>query len=110
MPLAPRRYCAYPGCSVLVAKGRCAPHAVAREHTRRNRDVRQWYCSVRWFALRRELLVDAAYTCAHCGIIHTDLAVDHIIKHEGNPEMFWNRANLQTLCFRCHSKKTASGA
>jgi len=94
---------------VLVEQGRCAPHAVARAHTRPNRDVRKWYYHVRWSHLRRAVLCDAAYTCAACGTIQADLAVDHIVKHEGNPELFWNRANLQALCVSCHSQKTARG-
>jgi len=110
MPSAPMRYCAYPGCGVLVERGRCAPHAVVRAHTRPNRDVRKWYYQTPWLQLRREVLVDACYTCAVCGTIQADLAVDHIVKHEGNPDLFLNRANLQALCVRCHSQKTARGA
>jgi len=72
-------------------------------------DVRRWYNNTPWHQLRRTVLVDAAYTCAQCGTIQADLAVDHIVKHNSDPELFWNRANLQALCFRCHSQKTARG-
>jgi 5-methylcytosine-specific restriction endonuclease McrA len=109
MPLAPKRYCAVPGCSVLVERGRCAPHAVALEHTRPNRDVRKWYYTLQWSHLRKSVLTDAAYTCAECGQIQLDLDVDHIVKHEGDPTRFWNRANLQALCKPCHSRKTVRG-
>lgn len=109
MPQRPLRACAYPGCATLVTSGRCAPHAVAREHTRPNRETRKWYYTLAWHHLRRAVLADAAHTCAHCGQIQQDLDVDHIEKHDGNPALFWNRANLQALCPRCHSTKTAHG-
>jgi len=28
--------------------------------------------------------------------------VDHIIRHRGDPVLFWDRANWQALCKRCH--------
>ena len=109
MPTKPLQYCAVPGCGVLVPTGRCAPHAVALEHTRRNRDVRRWYYTAPWLHLRRQVLVEAAFTCAQCGQVRTDLDVDHIVKHEGNSELFYNRANLQALCPACHTRKTGRG-
>jgi 5-methylcytosine-specific restriction protein A len=109
MPSRPLRACVVPGCSALVTTGRCAPHAVALEHTRPNRDVRKWYYTVAWAHLRAEVLTDAAYTCAQCGMVTSTLDVDHIVKHEGDPAQFWNRANLQALCKPCHSRKTEQG-
>lgn len=32
--------------------------------------------------------------------------VDHVTPHKGNPELFWDEANWQSLCHRCHSRKT----
>lgn len=34
--------------------------------------------------------------------------VDHIIPHKGDPTLRWDRANWQSLCKSCHSKKTAA--
>lgn len=109
MPYGPKRYCAYPGCATLVTSGRCAPHAVALEHTRRNRETRKWYYTLAWQHLRRAVLADAAYTCAQCGQVQQKLDVDHIRKHEGDPATFWDRANLQALCAPCHTRKTGRG-
>jgi len=53
--------------------------------------------------------VECGYTCASCGVIHYQLEVDHIVKHEGNPELFWNATNLQALCSPCHTRKTKRG-
>lgn len=32
---------------------------------------------------------------------------DHIIPHRGGIDLFWNRDNWQSLCKRCHDRKTA---
>ena len=112
-PARPReavmQYCTQPGCAVLVPKGRCRTHAVQQEHTRRNRDVRTWYYTARWARLRQQVLVQSAYTCAVCRRVLLDLEVDHIVKHGGDPALFWNTQNLQPLCRTCHQSKTARG-
>jgi 5-methylcytosine-specific restriction enzyme A len=104
------QYCAAPGCGTLVARGRCPVHAVQLEHTRPNRLARRWYCTARWSYLRAQVLVAAAYQCAQCGQVQQRLEVDHITKHDGNPQRFWDRANLQALCPTCHHAKTKRGA
>jgi 5-methylcytosine-specific restriction protein A len=109
MPQRPLQLCAVPGCGTYVRAGRCAPHAVALEYTRRNRDVRKWYYTAAWIHLRQVVLSDAAYTCASCGQVRADLDVDHIVKHEGDPARFWDVANLQALCAACHTRKTGRG-
>lgn len=48
--------------------------------------------------------------CAACqrkGLVVPATEVDHIIPHKGNAERFWDPHNLQSLCHRCHSRKTA---
>ena len=42
---------------------------------------------------------------------HTTAAtvVDHIRPHRGDLDLFWNAANWQSLCARCHNTKTAKG-
>jgi len=34
--------------------------------------------------------------------------VDHISPHKGDSDLFWDRANWQSLCESCHNRKTAS--
>jgi 5-methylcytosine-specific restriction enzyme A len=102
-------FCAQPGCGVLVPKGRCALHARVKEQQRPNRAVRRWYYRDRWKRERERVLVASAYTCASCGVITPSLEIDHIVKHEGNPELFWNPNNLQPLCADCHHRKTGRG-
>ena len=49
--------------------------------------------------------------CVRCGG-HDDrpggMVTDHIVPHCGDHELFWDEANHQTLCKRCHDSKTAS--
>ena len=33
--------------------------------------------------------------------------VDHIKSHKGDKGLFWDPANLQSLCAACHNRKTA---
>ena len=103
------QFCAQPGCGVLVPKGRCPVHARVKEQQRPNRIIRRWYYREQWKRVREQVLVEAGYTCAQCGVIHPALEVDHIVKHGGKAEMFWNRNNLQPLCSACHHRKTGLG-
>jgi 5-methylcytosine-specific restriction protein A len=105
----PSQFCAAPGCGVLVPKGRCPTHARVKEQQRPNRIIRRLYYRDRWKRERERVLVECGYTCAQCGVIHSQLEVDHIVKHDGDPELFWNRNNLQALCSDCHHRKTGLG-
>jgi 5-methylcytosine-specific restriction protein A len=102
--------CVVPGCAQLITRGRrCRQHAVTAEHARPNYAWRRWYRTPRWSALRARVLRDQAYRCAGCGEVVAGLEVDHIVRHEGVPARFWDRANLQALCRRCHQRKTQRG-
>jgi len=103
------QFCAFPQCGVLVPKGRCPTHARTKEQTRPNREVRRWYYRDRWKRERQRVLVEALHTCALCGVIQPQLEIDHIVKHEGNPDLFWDPKNLQALCADCHHRKTGRG-
>jgi len=37
------------------------------------------------------------------------MIVDHIIPHKGDMDLFWNKANWQSLCERHHNIKSAKG-
>jgi 5-methylcytosine-specific restriction enzyme A len=103
------RYCVVPGCRVIVTRGRCPKHAVAKEHERPNLEVRKWYRTARWFALRTQVLAEERICAGEggqpCGRPTVD--VDHIRPHEGDAALFWNRRNLRGKCHACHSAKTA---
>lgn len=102
--------CVVPGCAALITRGRrCRAHAVTAEHARPNYDVRRWYRTPRWKALRTRILREQAYRCADCKQVVAALEIDHIAKHEGDPARFWDRTNVQALCRPCHSRKTQRG-
>lgn len=107
----PLAYCTEPGCPIRVSRGRCEAHALPprQESDRDDVAVRRWYRTARWTRLRLAVLVDAAYTCADCGAVQLRLEVDHIRKHRGHPDRFWDRGNLQALCPTCHQAKTMRG-
>jgi 5-methylcytosine-specific restriction protein A len=47
--------------------------------------------------------------CAEChwyGHVVAATLVDHKLPHKGNRELFWDQENWQSLCGRCHNKKT----
>ena len=44
--------------------------------------------------------------CHAQGITTPGTDVDHITPHKGNQDLFWDKANLQTLCHACHSAKS----
>jgi 5-methylcytosine-specific restriction endonuclease McrA len=110
MPAQAPRFCVVPGCSQHVTgRRRCLAHAVTAEHARPNYAVRRWYRTPRWQALRARILRDAGYACALCGQVTLALDVDHILRHQGIAALFWDAANLQPLCRRCHARKTQRG-
>jgi 5-methylcytosine-specific restriction enzyme A len=90
----------------LVKSGRCAKHIrVARDP-----GVKRLYNSARWQALREAQLGKDPW-CADClglgkHVFATE--VDHIQPHRGNPILFFDPDNLQSLCKPHHSGKTAS--
>jgi 5-methylcytosine-specific restriction protein A len=64
-----------------------------------------WYKTARWRALRLRIFVRDLFTCSTCGRVEGNTALlvcDHKIPHRGNVHLFWDEANLQTLCKACH--------
>jgi len=98
------RPCNYPGCPQLVSSGRCPEHTKAADKAipRRGSEV---YGTTRWKKMRTRVLKEQAW-CASCGV-NLSLHVDHI-QPLGTPGVDpFDRSNLQGLCARCHSRKTA---
>ncbi|MCP4568354.1 MAG: HNH endonuclease [FCB group bacterium] len=49
--------------------------------------------------------------CVHCheaGHIRKAEVTDHIQPHKGSRHLFWKYKNHQSLCKRCHDKKTST--
>jgi 5-methylcytosine-specific restriction protein A len=117
MPTAPMRPCPAPGCPILTPGGYCQVHARPRyrtplqERERPNQASRRWYRIARWRRLRQQVLVEQAYQCANpaCRQVVLEQDIDHVIPHQGDVKLFWDRANLQALCRPCHTRKTLRG-
>ncbi|MDC8756249.1 HNH endonuclease [Janthinobacterium fluminis] len=41
--------------------------------------------------------------CAKAGLTRAATVVDHIVAHQGDMALFWDRSNWQSLCAPCHS-------
>jgi 5-methylcytosine-specific restriction protein A len=70
---------------------------------------KRWYNTSRWRALRLKIFLRDLFTCqmAGCSRLEGDtskLVCDHVKPHRGNEALFWDEANLQTLCKPCHDK------
>lgn len=108
--------CPVPGCNVLTKKGRCKKHQrekqkVNAQHrgTAHERGYdRKWRKAAREYLRRYPLcVVDKDDT----GAVPPHLAdtVDHRIPHRGDPELFWDESNWQSMCKHHHDQKTARG-
>jgi HNH endonuclease. len=122
MPAAILRYCATPGCSALVASGRClkcqTAHVQTYERLRGTASERgygvRWSRYRRWFLNQWQLCGDrppgAPQTndsqCAAIGLYVAASVVDHIVPVTGpdDPTFFTPQAH-QALCETCHNIK-----
>lgn len=119
--------CNYPGCTRPVERGEkyCSVHktlgeqrtkAIQNQKRRkqeakrieRNGNANQRGYNYRWQKLSKRFRAQHPY-CEMCkanGIVKLAECVDHIIPHHLNPQLLYDEANLQSLCWSCHSKKT----
>ena len=59
----------------------------------------------RWKALRMQALDRDDWQCVQCGE-RRRLEIDHIEAVRDRPDLAYSLSNLQTLCGRCHARKT----
>ena len=110
MPYAPKRPCSWPGCGRLTDDGRCAEHERQglRDGDRRRGSSASRGYGFHWQKARLAYLAQNPL-CAQCrasGRIVPATVVDHVVPHKGNSKLFWDSGNLQSLCKRCHDRKT----
>ncbi len=108
MPISAKRPCAAPGCTELVAAGRCLAHSRQREADRGTAAQRGY--NYRWQQARIAFLTEHPLCADPFGVHGVSFVaarhVDHIRPHRGDPRLFWDPANWQALCASCHSRKT----
>lgn len=101
--------CSYPGCHVLTTNGRCDAHVTVR---RFDRDSRTFINSKVWRNLSALKLLHTPW-CEICATKKTQpvpaTQVDHILPRKTHPKLSLDQSNLQSLCTRCHARKTFSG-
>ena len=102
----PKRPCKYPYCAELVESGYCDKH---KKHKRNHNDWSRWYSLPRW-RKARTMYLNEHPLCVEChkhNTLTTATVVDHIVDHKGDLILFWDSNNWQSLCKRCHDRKTA---
>ena len=111
MPIKSYKPCKKCGVATMSKTGYCSKHEnmaniwrnpkvekVARPHA-----AARGY-NYKWQKFRAEYLSQNPICCL-CG--QKAEAIDHIIPHRGDKELFWDVDNLQSLCTICHNRKTA---
>jgi 5-methylcytosine-specific restriction enzyme A len=112
MVASPKTICTQPGCNRLIPTGiggRCEQHKREREQTgTKNRSGDPFYSSKAW-KVRRDARRHANPLCQECeanGVLTPMHAVDHVLPRSTHPELELDYENTQSLCERCHNRKT----
>jgi len=110
-PTAPSGPCSYPGCTILVPKGRCPQHTQDHDRSRRPAWVTTFYSSTAWKKLRalKRQLNPFCEDCQARGIGTPVHDVDHVIPLTTRPDLGLVLENLRSLCRACHAAKTRRG-
>ena len=108
MPMKPDIPCKHPGCPRLVPYGShyCEEHEALHRGDRASSGKRGY--NSRWQKARKRYLRTHPL-CVRCqeeGRLVEATVVDHIKPHRGDPVLFWDEKNWQSLCKPCHDKKT----
>jgi 5-methylcytosine-specific restriction protein A len=72
---------------------------------------RPLYRTKTWQRLRLAILTRDLFTCQMCGKVEgntSQLVADHKTAHKGNLGLFWDEANIWTLCKPCHDSAKQS--
>lgn len=111
MPYRAKKLCNTPGCTNLCNSRMCDSCKGIRQ--RKQDQVRgtahQRGYNARWRRARTHYLLrnPICVECLKKDRVSASTVVDHIIPHEGDMILFWNRSNWQALCKTCHDIKTA---
>jgi len=102
-----RRFCAHPGCTIRVPKGRCREHARAYDR-QRGTAAERLYTS-RWQRISKRWLSKPGHQlCVYCqekGRITAAECIDHEPPHRGDPVLFWDQSTWRPACISCNSRK-----
>lgn len=121
MPSKPKRPCSRAGCRKLTTERYCDEHQLAADQERKDRHryydrhhrdkkAAMFYKSVAWRRLREQALMrdhGLCQGCLECKRITPATEVDHIVPIRVDWGKRLKLENLQSLCHKCHMKKTA---
>jgi 5-methylcytosine-specific restriction enzyme A len=72
---------------------------------RRASTARSLYHTAAWLKLRA-LQLENYSLCSVPGCGQPATVVDHVTPHRGSNALFFDQANLRSMCKRCHDRKT----
>ena len=119
--MKPLKRCNAIACRALIPfdVSHCDKHiGVSKRETNRAYDdmrmreephIRAFYADTRWRKLSEQAKRRDDYMCQEClskGIYTIGNVADHIIEVKDDWDRRWDINNLQTLCVKCHNKKT----
>ncbi|ASS66387.1 5-methylcytosine-specific restriction enzyme A [Paenibacillus sp. RU4T] len=107
MPASPNKPCSKPGCPALTTGRFCQSHT-KQDDRQRGTAAQRGYDS-KWRKARVGFLIKhpLCVTCTAEGAVGAATVVDHIVPHQGDKVLFWDRNNWQGLCKLHHDRKTA---
>lgn len=110
MASKPLRPCRHPGCVRLTSEGYCAEHKPQKAGRRESAAWHDWYNKPIWTDRLRPAQLLREPFCRECAKQDRRMraeVVDHIQPFRGSWALFVDPANHQSLCKRCHDRKTA---
>ena len=110
MAVKPLRPCRKPGCNALTREGYCPAHKPKKAPRQESAQWHDWYSLDVWTDDLRPAQLLRQPFCAECArrdIRTRATVVDHITPHRGDWALFIDPSNHQSLCARCHNRKTA---
>ena len=70
---------------------------------------RKWYNTTRWERLRQQVFVRDGYVCQRSGVLcvgkhpaPNSPVANHKVPHKGDPKLFWDIDNLETVAKEVH--------
>lgn len=70
---------------------------------------RKWYNTTRWERLRQQVFVRDGYVCQRSGVLcigkypaPNSPVANHKVPHKGDPRLFWDIDNLETVAKEVH--------
>lgn len=75
------------------------------DERRKNTPGRELHSSYAWIKASKAYRQanQLCVMCSRTGLVEPARVVDHIVPHKGDPALFWDHNNWQSLCFRHHN-------